>query len=457
MFRRVFVANRGEVAARMVRACRDLGIEAVCGASEADLAAGYPYLEEAAEVVCLGPGPASDSYLRMETVIQAARQTGCAALHPGWGFLAENPVFAELCRQHGVTFIGPSPAVMDLMSLKVASRRAAREAGLPVVPGSTGVLRDAREAVGVARSIGYPVALKADAGGGGKGIRRCEDDAEVEQAFQDARREALAAFGNPALYLEKYLDGGRHIEFQVLGDGRGHAIHLGERECSIQRRHQKLLEEAPSPALDAEARRRYGDLAAAATAHWRYAGAGTLEFLLSPDGELYFLEMNTRLQVEHPVTELITGIDLAQAQIRIAAGQGLPCPQDEVRWSGWAMEARLNAEDPEEDFRPSPGVVSRFALGGESVRVDTHLRDGSRIPPHYDSLLAKVIGFGADRPAAIAALDGALASAQIEGVPTTASLHRRILADAEFRAGRFDTAWLPRFLEAGAASGAAQR
>ncbi|MBL7009432.1 MAG: acetyl-CoA carboxylase biotin carboxylase subunit, partial [Planctomycetes bacterium] len=391
MFHRVFIANRGEVAARMARACRALGIEPVCGASEADLAAGFPYLEEAAQTVRLGPGPASESYLRIETVIQAAKQSGCSAVHPGWGFLAENAGFAALCEQHGLKFIGPSPAVMDQMGRKVASRQAAAAAGLPVVPGSAGLLRDAEEAVRVAEEVGYPVALKADAGGGGRGIRRCEDADQVRAAFVDAGREAAAAFGDAALYLEKYLDGGRHIEFQVLGDGHGNAIHLGERECSIQRRHQKLLEEAPSPVLDAELRAHYGQLCAHATARWRYAGAGTMEFLRAPSGELFFLEMNTRLQVEHPVTERITGIDLAQAQIRIAAGHGLPCRQEEVPQRGHAVEARLNAEDPAQDFRPHPGTVTRFEIGGEGVRVDTHLRSGSRIPPHYDSLIAKVI------------------------------------------------------------------
>ncbi|RMH04054.1 MAG: ATP-grasp domain-containing protein [Planctomycetota bacterium] len=447
MFHRVFIANRGEVAARIVRACRELGVEPVCGASAADLEAGFPYLEEAAATVRLGPGPAADSYLRMETVIQAAKQTGCSAVHPGWGFLAENPVFAALCRQHGLVFIGPDPAVMDRMGRKVPARRAARAAGLPVVPGSEGILRDADEAVRAAEEVGYPVALKADAGGGGRGIRRCRDAAEVRAAFVEAAREAAAAFGDPALYLEKYLVGGRHVEFQVFGDGRGAAVHLGERECSIQRRHQKLLEEAPSPALDPERRARFGRLCAEAAARWRYAGAGTMEFLLDPDGELWFLEMNTRLQVEHPVTEQITGCDLAQAQIRVAAGQPLPWRQEEIRFDGHAIEARLNAEDPDADFRPQPGRVERFRIGGPGVRVDTHLADGCRIPPHYDSLLAKVIGHGPNRAAAIAALDGALAAAEIVGVPTTAPLHRRILAHPDFRAGAYDTAWLGKLLE----------
>jgi len=442
MFRRVFVANRGEVAARIVRACRALGIEPVCGVSEADREAGYPYLTEAAQTVCLGPGPAAQSYLAQESVVQAAVQSGCTALHPGWGFLSENARFAALCAQHGIRFIGPDPAVMDLMGRKVSARRAARAAGLPVVPGSEGLLEDAESAVRAADAAGYPVLLKADAGGGGRGIRRCDDAAEVRAAFADAAREAGAAFGSSALYLEKYLSGGRHVEFQILGDGRGGAIHLGERECSIQRRHQKLLEESPSPALSAELRARLGAACARAAGLWRYAGAGTMEFLLSADGSLHFLEMNTRLQVEHPVTEAVTGVDLAQAQIRIAAGQGLPCSQEQVKWSGHAIEARINAEDPEQDFRPAPGMVKRFRVAGEGVRVDTHLADGTRIPPLYDSLMAKVIAHGPDRAAAAARLDAALAGAQIEGPPTTLALHRRILAHPDFAAGRYDTSWL---------------
>ncbi|MDA1259276.1 MAG: acetyl-CoA carboxylase biotin carboxylase subunit [Planctomycetota bacterium] len=446
MFRKVFIANRGEVAARMVRACRELGVESVCGVSDTDADAGFPYLAEATQRIRLGPGPAAQSYLAMENVVQAAVQTGCSALHPGWGFLAENARFAALCAQHGLTFIGPSPAAMDLMGGKVSSRAAAQAAGLPVVPGSEGVLADAAAAVRSADQVGYPVVLKADAGGGGRGIRRCANADELRTAFSEAAREAEAAFGNAALYLEKFLAGGRHIEFQVLGDGRGGAIHLGERECSIQRRHQKLLEEAPSPALSSEQRARMGEACARATAHWRYAGAGTMEFLLDADGALHFLEMNTRLQVEHPVTEAVTGLDLAQAQFRIAAGQGLPCTQSEVRWSGHAMEARINAEDPEDGFRPAPGTVKDFQIVGEGVRVDTHLAPGARISPFYDSLIAKVIAHGQDRAQAIDRLDSALAAACVSGVPTTLALHRRILAHADFRAGRFDTQWLERLL-----------
>lgn len=447
MFHRIFIANRGEVAARMVRACRKLGVEAVCGASTADLEAGYPYLHDADEVVCLGPGPASASYLKMETIVQAARQTGCAGLHPGWGFLAENSTFAALCQQHGVTFIGPAAAVMDQMGRKVAARQAAREAGLPVVPGSPGLLADPEEAVEVAESIGYPVALKADAGGGGRGIRRCENSEEVRQAFLEAAREAQAAFGSADLYLEKYLQGGRHIEFQVLGDGYGNALHLGERECSIQRRHQKLVEEAPSPALTEQQRHEYGKLCASATGQWRYRGAGTMEFLMASSGELYFLEMNTRLQVEHPVTEEITGMDLACEMIKIAAGRSLPCKQEDISWNGHAIEVRINAEDPDQDFRPYPGTLEKFAVSGPGIRVDSHLADGAKIPPHYDSLIAKIIGVGKTRGEVINRLTSALATAEFVGLPTTVPIHQRILQSKDFQSGQFDTLWLPRFLE----------
>lgn len=448
MFHRIFIANRGEVAARLVRACHKMGIEAVCAASQPDLNAAYPYLEEADEVVNLGPGSAAESYLKMEQVVQAAKQTHCTALHPGWGFLSENPRFAALCEEHGITFIGPAPEVMDRMGRKVSSRIAAAAAGLPVVPGSKGLLGSVKEAIEVAQQIGYPVVLKADAGGGGRGIRRCNSEAEIQTAFTEASREALAAFGNGDLYLEKYLLGGRHIEFQILGDGFGKAIHLGERECSIQRRHQKLLEEAPSPVIDAKKRTHYGSLSAEAAAQWNYAGAGTMEYLLADDGNLYFLEMNTRLQVEHPVTEQITGIDIVEAQIRIAAGEGLPCTQEEVQWNGHAIEVRLNAEDPELDFRPAPGVVEKISFPEGKVRIDTHIVPNSRISPFYDSLLAKVIAHGRSREESIDIMLDCLGGADIQGVPTTAALQQKILNHEDFRSGNFDTLWLEEFLKA---------
>ena len=441
MFRRVFIANRGEVAARVARACQGLGIEAVFGASQADLEAGFPYLEEAAEVVALGPGPASDSYLRMDSLVQAAIQTGCSAVHPGWGFLAENSRFAALLKAHGLTFIGPSPRAIDLMGRKLPARAAAEAAGLPVVPGS-GLLRSADEAIEAAKKTGYPILLKADAGGGGRGIRRCENGEETRIAFVEASRESAAAFGCADLYLEKFLSGGRHVEFQVFGDGKGEAVHLFERDCSLQRRHQKILEEAPCPSLSAKAREEFGRLCARATASWGYSGAGTLEFLMDKEDQLHFLEMNTRLQVEHPVTEEICGVDLAKAQIQVAAGEGLPWKQEDIRLQGHAIEARINAEDPENDFRPSPGTVDAFQFEGDGIRVETHLAPGSAIPPHYDSLMGKVIAHADTREEAITRLDACLEKAKVGGSPTTAALHRRILAHPDFQASRIHTRWL---------------
>jgi acetyl-CoA carboxylase biotin carboxylase subunit len=446
MFKRLFVANRGEVAARIVRACSELQIETVCGASTADLEANYQYLQQADAVVCIGGSAPSASYLQLEQIVQAAKQTQCSALHPGWGFLAENSLFAALCEQHGITFIGPDAATMDIMALKVPARAAAMAAGLPVVPGSDGILDSPQSAIVVANQVGYPVVLKADAGGGGRGIRRCNKDSEVTQAFADAAREAQSAFGNAALYLEKYIVGGRHIEFQILGDGRGNAIHLGERECSIQRRHQKLLEEAPSPMMSDEQRNHYGDLSAKAAASFNYAGAGTIEYLLDEDGSLFFLEMNTRLQVEHPVSESITGMDLMQQQIIIAAGGSLPCTQDEVTFKGHSIELRVNAEDTNDDFRPTPGQLTAFAINGDGIRFDTHLQAGDSVPPFYDSLLGKVITHADTREQCIKMLVAAIGDADIEGLPTTLGLQRDILLSDDFKNARCDTLWLDSFL-----------
>jgi acetyl-CoA carboxylase biotin carboxylase subunit len=446
MFRRLFVANRGEVAARIVRACRELQIETVCAASTADLKANYQYLQQADEVVCIGGSAPSASYLLIEQVVQAAKQSNCSAIHPGWGFLAENSLFAALCEQHGITFIGPDAATMDMMALKVPAREAAMAAGLPVVPGSDGLLDSPEDAIAVANEIGYPVVLKADAGGGGRGIRRCNCDADVAVAFADAAREAQSAFGNAALYLEKYIVGGRHIEFQVLGDGRGNAIHLGERECSIQRRHQKLLEEAPSPMLSSKQRETYGTMSARATAFWNYSGAGTIEYLLDEAGDLHFLEMNTRLQVEHPVSESITGIDLMKQQIIIAAGGSLPCKQSEVQLNGHAIELRVNAEDTSDDFRPTPGKLQRFMIDRDSIRFDTHLQSGDSVLPFYDSLLGKVIAHSETRSQCIDKLVATIDDSDIEGVPTTLSLQRAILLSDDFKQAKCDTLWLESFL-----------
>jgi acetyl-CoA carboxylase biotin carboxylase subunit len=452
MFRKLLIANRGEVAVRVARTARELGIATVGVASEADLDASWT--RQLDEVVCIGPSAPRDSYLRVDRIVQAGVQTGCTAVHPGWGFLAENPVFAALCAQHGLTFLGPRPATMEELGLKIPAKRAMRAAGLAGIPGSEGLLGSLEEARAVAEEVGYPLILKADAGGGGRGMRRCDGPDGLAEAWNQASAEAEAAFGNGALYLERYLTGGRHIEVQVLGDGRGGAIHLGERECSIQRNHQKLVEESPSPVLTPEERRELGERAAGAAAAIGYAGAGTVEFLRAPDGAIYFMEMNARLQVEHPVTECVSGLDLVREQLRVGAHQPLSVAQEEVRLSGAAIECRINAEDPAEGFRPSPGLVTAFEfpadLGPGTVRVDTHVAAGDEVPPYYDSLVAKVIAHGETREEAIETMLACLRAARVEGVATTIPLHLAVLDSAAFRAGEYDTASIPGWTPAAA-------
>jgi acetyl-CoA carboxylase biotin carboxylase subunit len=454
MFQRLLVANRGEVAVRIARACRTLGIAPVGVASEADLGAGWTRAFD--EVVCIGPASAARSYLVAERLVQAALQTRCSALHPGWGFLAENARFAALCAQHGIAFVGPRPELMELMGTKTPAKRAMRAAGLAPIPGSDVPLADAEAALDCAREIGYPVLLKAESGGGGRGMRRCADDGELREAFASARAEAESAFGDGSLYLERYLAGGRHVEVQVLCDAFGGGIHVGERECSVQRKHQKLIEESPSPALAPEERAELGSAALRACLGVGYTSAGTLEFLRAPDGALYFMEMNTRLQVEHPVSELVSGLDLAALQIRIAANERLPLAQAGVALRGHAIEARINAEDPARNFQPSPGKLRAFAipsdLGPGTVRVDTHLEAGDTVPPHYDSLLAKVIAHAGTRALAIDTLLHTLSAARIEGVATTLPLHLAVLASEPFRAGRYDTSAVPGWPPARAAA-----
>ncbi len=445
MFRTLLVANRGEVAVRIARAARELGIRSVGIHSEADR--GLSWLHKFDETVCVGPGPSRDSYLRLERIVQAALQTGATAVHPGWGFLAENARFAALCEQHGITFVGPSPRTMEQMGLKSPAKRAMRDAGLPVIPGSDGPCADVDAAVRAADDAGYPVILKADAGGGGRGMRLCADSAAVRVAFPQAANEAASAFGNGAVYVEKYLTGGRHIEVQVLGDRYGNAVHLFERDCSVQRNHQKLVEESPSPALTPAERANLGARAAAACRAIGYRNAGTIEFLRSADGNLYFLEMNTRLQVEHSVTEMLTGIDIVKEQLSIAANHPLSFTQDDVKPRGHAIEVRVNAEDPSANFTPSPGTLDVFDIpldrGPGTVRVDTHVEAGDEIPPHYDSLIAKVIAHGATRDEAIETLVRTLTAARIEGVATTIPLHLAVLGSREFRSGDYDTRAIP--------------
>ncbi|MFT7669031.1 MAG: acetyl-CoA carboxylase biotin carboxylase subunit [Planctomycetota bacterium] len=451
MFRSLLIANRGEVAVRVARAARELGIRTVGIASEADLNASWT--RQLDRVVCIGPSAPRDSYLRTDRIIQAAVQEGCSAVHPGWGFLAENSVFAALCSQHGLTFIGPGPGIMERLGLKIPAKTAMKAAGLAGIPGSDGLLETLEEAKAVAESIGFPVILKADAGGGGRGMRRCYAPDELANAWSQASAESLAAFGNGALYMESYLTGGRHIEFQILADNFGNAVHLGDRECSVQRNHQKLIEESPSPVLSDKERSELGQRAAQAAASIGYSGAGTVEFLRAPDGQMYFMEMNARLQVEHPVTEVVTGIDLVKEQLRIAANESLGMTQADVTCKGASIECRINAEDPTNNFRPTPGKLDVFELptdiGPGKLRVDTHLEQGDEVPPYYDSLLAKLIAYGDTRAEAIETMLNTLAATRIEGVATTLPLHVAVLSSEAFRKGDYDTASIPGW-EAGA-------
>jgi acetyl-CoA carboxylase, biotin carboxylase subunit len=442
LFRRLLVANRGEVAARMVRACDVLGVEPVLAVSEADRDAPYT---RGRRVVVLGPARASESYLDPSRLVQAAVQTGCTALHPGWGFLSENPLFASLCEAHGVTFVGPPAHVMHRMGQKTPAKRAMAEAGLTLIPGSEGVLRDGEHAREVADRIGYPVLLKAESGGGGRGMRIARGADEVAGAYQEAHAEAQAAFGDARVYMERLVERGRHVEIQILADRYGRVVHLGERDCTVQRNHQKLIEESPSPVLDPAERDRTATAAVEAARRIGYVGAGTMEFLLDGDGTLRFMEMNTRLQVEHPVSEMRSGVDLMAEQIRIAAGQSLAFTQDDVKLSGHAIECRINAEDPSDGFRPSPGVIAHWGVPdvGEHLRVDTHVESGYTVPPHYDSLICKVIAHGATRDEALDRMVAALEGLRCDGVRTTVPMHLAILRSDDFRNHRYDTGAIP--------------
>jgi len=443
MFAKILIANRGEIALRIHRAAREMGIKTVAVHSTADQDAMHVRLAD--ESVCIGPPPARDSYLNKAAIIAAATITNADAIHPGYGFLSENADFAQMVEEHGITFIGPSPDHMRMMGDKITAKRAARAAGLPCVPGSEGAIESEEQALAMAAEMGYPVLIKATAGGGGKGMKSAESPEELREAFQMARSEAKAAFGNDEVYMEKYLQKPRHIEMQILADNHGAVVHLGERDCSLQRRHQKVLEEAPSPALSPSERARIGEIACKAIKHLGYRNAGTLEFLYE-NGEFYFIEMNTRLQVEHPVTEAICGLDIVREQIRIAHGEPLGYTQDDIRFSGHAIECRINAEDPE-TFAPSPGRIGGFHTpGGLGVRVDSGLYAGYKVPPNYDSMIAKLIVHGNNRAECLMRLRRALGEFVIEGVKTTIPLQNRIINEPDFINGNYDIHWLEKFV-----------
>ncbi len=443
LFQKILIANRGEIALRVQRACRELGIPTVAVHSTADSTAMHVRLAD--ESVCIGPPSARDSYLNVAAILSAATITGADAIHPGYGFLSENAGFAEMVEAHGLTFIGPSSAHIRMMGDKITAKAAMASLGVPLVPGSPGAVADLDEARAVAAQIQYPVLIKAAAGGGGRGMRVAESEDALEEAWSQARTEARAAFGNDAVYIEKYLDRPRHIELQVLADAHGNVVHFGERDCSLQRRHQKVLEEAGSPALDAAARDALGATVTAALIQLGYRNAGTLEFLYQ-DGQFAFIEMNTRLQVEHPVTEMVCGVDLVREQIRIAAGQRLGYTQADVSFVGHAIECRINAEDPE-TFVPDPGRVTAFhAPGGLGVRVDSALYAGYVVPPYYDSLVAKLIVHAPTRPEAIARMRRSLAEFAVLGIKTTLPLHQRIIEDPGFQAGEYTIHWLEHFM-----------
>jgi acetyl-CoA carboxylase biotin carboxylase subunit len=444
MFKKILIANRGEVALRIIFACRELDIKTVAVYSEAD--ENSLHVRFADEDVCIGPARSADSYLNVPAVISAAEITGADAIHPGYGFLSESAYLAEVCEACHIKFIGPDPQVIRLMGDKARARRVMKKAGVPILPGSDGPIDNEEKALKLAKDIGYPVIVKATAGGGGRGMRVVRAPAELSHAVKTAQREAEAAFGVADVYIEKYVESPRHVEFQVLGDHYGNVVHLGERECSIQRRHQKLIEESPSPALSEKMRRRMGGIVIDAAKAVQYTNAGTFEFLMDPDGRFYFMEANTRLQVEHPVTEMVTGIDIVKEQIRIAAGERLSFKQSDVTFTGHSIECRINAEDPE-TFVPSPGVIHVFSVqSGPGVRVETFAHSECTISPHYDSMFAKIIAHGRDRQEAIARMRRTLEMTVIEGIKTSIPLHLRILRDPEFVAGKLSTSFMERFL-----------
>ncbi len=442
MFTKVLIANRGEIALRIIRVCKQFGVKTVAVYSQADRDS--LHVRFADEAVCIGPAAAKESYLKIPRIIAAAEITNADAIHPGYGFLAENAGFAEICSSSGIKFIGPSPQMIAAMGDKALAKEAMKKAGVPVVPGSDGIVATPGEAAEIARVIGYPVIIKAVAGGGGRGMRVVREEAEMDAALKTAAHEAEQAFANPGLYIEKFVDQPHHVEIQVFGDQHGNVIHFGERDCSVQRRHQKLIEEAPSPLVDEVLRRKMGDAAIKGCRAVGYENAGTIEFLVDKDKNFYFMEMNTRIQVEHPVTEQVTGYDLVKLQLQVAAGERLP--RKKIPHRGHAIECRINAEDPSNDFRPSPGKITDFHMpGGFGVRVDTHCYTGYHVPPYYDSLIAKLVVFARTRDGAIAKMASALDEFTIEGIKTTIPFHRQVMMDERFRRGTFDTGFLESF------------
>ncbi|MEB3101443.1 acetyl-CoA carboxylase biotin carboxylase subunit [Ferviditalea candida] len=440
-FHKILVANRGEIAVRIIRACREMGIYTVAVFSEADRNALHVRLAD--EAYCIGPAPSKDSYLNLTNIMSVATLTEADAIHPGYGFLAENADFAEICETVGITFIGPSPDAISRMGDKSEAKRTMIEAGVPVIPGSDGLVEHMDDAVRIASEVGYPIVIKATAGGGGKGIRIAENEDQLVQQISAAQLEAQKAFGNSGVYLEKYLTGMKHVEIQILADKHGNVVHLGERDCSVQRRRQKLVEEAPCPVLTPDVRERMGDAAVRAARAVNYSGAGTLEFLLGPDGHFYFMEMNTRIQVEHPVTEMVTGVDIVKEMISIAEGNPLSFSQEDVTIKGWSIECRINAEDPDRGFIPSPGQIQLYLPpGGLGVRVDSAAYTGYTISPHYDSMVAKLIVWGETREAAIARMSRALHEFAVEGIHTTVPFHLKLLQHKKFLSGDFDIKFL---------------
>jgi acetyl-CoA carboxylase biotin carboxylase subunit len=444
MFKKILIANRGEIALRIIHACRELGIKTVAVYSEAD--ENSLHVRFADEDICIGPPRSIDSYLNVPAIISAAEITGADAIHPGYGFLSESAYLAEVCEACHIRFIGPDPSVIKLLGDKARARKAMKKAGVPMLPGSDGPVDSEEKALKVAKDIGYPVIIKAVAGGGGRGMRIVRNAEDLPQLLRTATREAEAAFGNGDVYIEKYLENPRHIEFQIIGDHHGNLVHLGERECSIQRRHQKLLEESPSPVLTDKIRRKMGSLVVDAAKAVQYTNAGTFEFLMDGDGKFYYMETNTRLQVEHPVTEMVTGIDIVKEQIRIAAGARLSFKQSDVTFTGHSIECRVNAEDPV-TFTPSPGLIHAWSVpGGPGVRIDTFVHSECTISPYYDSMIAKIIVHGRDRQEAIARMRRTLEMTVIEGISTSVPLHLQILNDADFQAGRLGTGFMDRFM-----------